>query len=592
MSLLRDLPALARSIGPIAVKAIASGRIFKARCVLTEPDPDILVEYDVEIPLSDGTSVTANVFRSKRAAAQNERVPIIMCAHPYDNRLIPALGRTPLGGAPQQYRLIPQQGRPAFSTLTSWESPDPNFWVPAGYAVVNMNMPGYANSGGTPSLFSPAQAQAFGEAIDWIGDRDWSTGRVGLSGVSYLAISQYMVAAGQTDHGVPRCLAAISPWEGVTDFCQDLFFEGGIEEQGFPVFWWYTEVKPTINTPAAELIANEGQLPHEMAKKHPFYDDYWKSKNPRLEDIDLPMLVCASFSDQGLHTRGSFRAFNRARSQNKWLYTHRSLKWDAYYSKEASEVMRAFFDCFLKDDTENGTLDRAPIRLEVRSARDVIHEVRGEREWPLARTEYKKLYLGAGGEHLREESASEASEISYDARKGSLRFVYTFQEDTEISGYPKLRLHVETRPDRIREGVLEDMALFVGIEKLDRAGNVVPFYGPVGSHRDLVSRGLLKVSRRALDEATSTEWEPVLRNDAEQLLSPGEIVPVEIGLLPSATFFSRGESIRLVVSGHEIVRLPPFVKANDCNRGTHTVHVGGDYDSCLVIPVIPPIEGE
>ena len=68
MSLLRDLPALARSIGPIAVKAIASGRIFKPRCVLTEPDPDILVEYDVEIPLSDGTSVTANLSRNSSPA--------------------------------------------------------------------------------------------------------------------------------------------------------------------------------------------------------------------------------------------------------------------------------------------------------------------------------------------------------------------------------------------------------------------------------------------------------------------------------------------------------------------------------------------
>lgn len=84
----------------------------------------------------------------------------------------------------------------------------------------------------------------------------------------------------------------------------------------------------------------------------------------------------------------------------------------------------------------------------------------------------------------------------------------------------------------------------------------------------------------------------MLRNDAEQLLSPGEIVSVEIGLLPSATFFSRGEALRLVVSGHEIVPLPPFVKANACNRGTHAVHVGGDFDSCLVIPVVPPSQGD
>ena len=77
---------------------------------------------------------------------------------------------------------------------------------------------------------------------------------------------------------------------------------------------------------------------------------------------------------------------------------------------------RAFFDCFLKDDTENGYLDRAPIRLEVRSERDVIHEVRGEREWPLARTVYKKLYLRARGEHLSEDPDPQASEIRYDAQ--------------------------------------------------------------------------------------------------------------------------------------------------------------------------------
>jgi hypothetical protein len=74
-----------------------------------------------------------------------------MCAHPYNNHLTPALKKTPLGGPPQQYRLIPQAGgKPVFSKLTSWESPDPNFWIPAGYALVNMNLPGYANSGGPP----------------------------------------------------------------------------------------------------------------------------------------------------------------------------------------------------------------------------------------------------------------------------------------------------------------------------------------------------------------------------------------------------------------------------------------------------------
>ena len=128
------LASLARTfeaLGPIVGNALKSGQLVRPRCELTEPDPDILCEYDVKIPLSEGLSITANIYRSMAAAENDEQVPVVMCAHPYDNHLTPTLKKTPLGGAPQQYRLIPQAGKPAFSRLTSWESPDPNFWVPA-----------------------------------------------------------------------------------------------------------------------------------------------------------------------------------------------------------------------------------------------------------------------------------------------------------------------------------------------------------------------------------------------------------------------------------------------------------------------------
>jgi hypothetical protein len=102
--------------------ALKSGQLFNPQAVLTEPDPDILCEYDVEISMSEGFSVTANISRSKKAANQNEKVPVVMCAHPYDNHLTPALEKTPLGGPPQQYRLIPQAGgKPVFFKLTSWD---------------------------------------------------------------------------------------------------------------------------------------------------------------------------------------------------------------------------------------------------------------------------------------------------------------------------------------------------------------------------------------------------------------------------------------------------------------------------------------
>ena len=131
--------------------------------------PSAHCEYEVRVPRPDGLSLTANVFRSRTAEANGEQVPVVMCAHPYDNSLLPALGKAPFGGPPQQFRIIRQSGgTPRFSTITSWESPDPAFWVPNGYAVVNLNLPGYASSDGTPTMFSEDQGKAFYEAIEWV----------------------------------------------------------------------------------------------------------------------------------------------------------------------------------------------------------------------------------------------------------------------------------------------------------------------------------------------------------------------------------------------------------------------------------------
>ena len=577
----QDIKRLAKAVTPIIGRALRSGQLFKPSATLLPPAPDILAEFDVKIPLQDGTYVTASIFRSKAAAASGEKMPVVMCAHPYDNRLIPALGNTPLNGPPQQYRMIPQEGQgPSFSTLTSWESPDPNFWIEAGYAVVNMNMPGYASSGGKPTLFGEAQNRAFAEAIEWVARQDWCTGAIGLSGVSYLAISQYGVASRQSPYGVPDALKAICPWEGISDFYQDMFFEGGVEERGFPTFWWYTEVRPTINCSDEEFIAIEGQLPHLMAENHPFNDEYWRAKSPDLASIDLPMLVCASFSDQGLHTRGSLRAFRQARSQHKWLYTHRRLKWDAYYSEEVLQLTRQFFDRFVKGE-DNGFDQRARVRLEVRRSRDEIQQIRDEDSWPLPNTEYQKLYLCEDG-LLQVTQPSVEQSVEYDARRGRVCFSLTFGEPTELTGYMKLRLWVQGHGSPSPT----DMAIFVAIEKLDQHSQPQRFYGAVGNLADTVSRGLIQVSRRELDETKSTEYEPVLLNQRNLPLPEGEPVPVDIALQPNSTWFDAGESLQLIIAGDVVVPSYPFVKSNDCNHGAHQVHFGGRFDSHLLVPRI------
>jgi hypothetical protein len=56
------------AVGPLVGNAVKSGQLFNPQAELTEPDLDILCEYDVEIPMSEGFSVTANIFHSKKAA--------------------------------------------------------------------------------------------------------------------------------------------------------------------------------------------------------------------------------------------------------------------------------------------------------------------------------------------------------------------------------------------------------------------------------------------------------------------------------------------------------------------------------------------
>lgn len=569
---------------PILLRAIRSGQFFRPQCQLIDPDPDVRCDYDVAVPIGDDVVLTASVFRSHKRADAGAVDPVVMCAHPYDNHLTPALGKTPMGGPPHQYRLIPQAGGvPEFSTLTSWEAPDPNFWVPAGYTLVNLNLPGFANSGGTAELLSQRQGDDYYEAIKWVAAQDWCNGNVGLTGVSYLAISQYFAAVAAGRDGEASPLKCISPWEGISDMYRDVVCRGGVADTGFTDFWWNTEVKTTLNNQRQEFLAREGALPKDLLSVHPFYDDYWAGKTADFSAVRTPMLVCASFSDHELHTLGSSRAYQEAASSRKWIYTHRDGKWVSYYSDDVKALLLDFMDHHLKGQS-NRFDDLPPVRLEVRSERETIRQVRWESDWPLPNTTYRPLFLSP--KHLVSEPKKKAREVSYKADGGSAKFDFVFDQDTELSGFMKLRLWIEARPMK-RGGVWpDDMVLCVYVDKLDRRGRSVRFNGSVGLTEDTVTRGIIRASRRELDNDKSTDWAPVFKGTGEQPLRPGAIVPVDVPLCPSSTFFAAGEGLRLIISSKEEVVSPVFRKDASGNVGRHVVHMGGAYDSHLLVPVI------
>lgn len=114
------------------------------------------------------------------------------------------------------------------STHSSWETPDPGFWTRQEYIVVRTDERGAGQSPGELDAMSRGTSRAFFDVIEWASEQEWSSGRVGLLGISYYAGTQWRVAARQ-----PKGLSAIIPWEGMSGYYRDRVRHGGILSDQF-----------------------------------------------------------------------------------------------------------------------------------------------------------------------------------------------------------------------------------------------------------------------------------------------------------------------------------------------------------------------
>jgi predicted acyl esterase len=533
--------------------------LIRPNVTVTKVPPTIHAEWDVPVKVRDGTILRVNIFRPN----QDGRYPVIMSAHPYGKDRIPA--RTRSGRAVNfQYRLFPQPDPITCSEWTGWEAPDPAVWVPRGYVVINADQRGGGTSDGTADLFSDTEAQDYFDLIAWAGAQPWSNGRVGLDGVSYLCISQYKVAALRPPH-----LAAICPWEGFSDLYRDFCRPGGAREDGFSIIW---------SRMTRRLARVQGNLRREI-RARPERDDWYAAKCADLEQIAVPMLVCASFSDHALHSRGSFEVFRRAGSARKFLYTHRGGKWSTYYGPEATNARISFFDHFLKG-IDNGWHDRPTLHLEIHDSGPTPAAIVGENAWPPGDLAPRTLWLDAGNRALRETIPDAHSRAAFSARGAGLRFAWTVPEDIDIIGPMALRLYIAAQD-------AGDLVLFVGLRKF-RAGSEITFEGSFGFAGDMVTRGWQRAAHRTIDRSLSTHLQPVHTHTNPEPLAAGEIVPIDIALLPHATRFLQGDMVRLDIRGNWpyprnplFGPFPSFYQPSP--KGRFCLHTGRGHDSHLLL---------
>jgi uncharacterized protein len=553
----------------------------------------ILIERDVMVTMPDGVKLACNVYRPDKPG----KFPAILSMTPYGKDQNPPAYKSDGAPPPNAYtpyvsRVYSQGadvGHMKISMLTPWEGPDPAFWVPNDYVVMIVDQRGSFKSQGKP--VGPVQGgDDLFNLIEWGATQEWSNGNVGMIGVSALAINQYYAASHQPQQ---THLKAIIPWEGASDRYRDISFWGGIPETNFSlsVGPFKDNLQKMPPTQAAKVWVNA---------MDPVANQKMMGENPRLDLITIPALICASWSDKGLHTRGTFETYRRIGSKDKWLFNHGGKKWERFYSEEGNAYQKKFFDFYLKG-IQNGWLDTPRVRLEIRETRDE-YSVRTEQEFPLDRTQYKKLYLNAQDGSLNSKEMKKAKVTYHSTQGGSASFGITFNEDTELTGYMKLKLWVSAQD-------ADDMDMFVTVKKFagtcdspsalctaldevmgkDRIakGNEIYFRGMNGHYTDMSARGQMRVSQRELDEKLSTFWQPVQKFQGEKKLKRGQIVPIEIGILPSSTFFRKGESLRLIIQGYAPVDHPLLFYDWLINKGRHVIYTGGEYGSYLQIPVIP-----
>ncbi|KAH8429483.1 uncharacterized protein LDX57_007145 [Aspergillus melleus] len=174
-----------------------------------KPLPCALIQKrDVPITLRDNTVIYTDIFLP---ANQSGPFPTLVNFSPY-GKTTPS--SVPSGVSPNW-----------FSGYAKFEGADAATYACRGYAVVNPDNRGAYQSEGNIHFFGSVDAHDGYDVIEWIAEQTWSTGKVASIGASWLAITQWFVAALNPPH-----LTAIVPWDGFSDFYRDNVMWGGIPD--------------------------------------------------------------------------------------------------------------------------------------------------------------------------------------------------------------------------------------------------------------------------------------------------------------------------------------------------------------------------
>jgi predicted acyl esterase len=578
----------------------------------TDQIDGMAIDWQVPVPMDDGAILRADVYRPLEPG----RYPVVL-SHGVYAKGLPFQG----GVYEMQWAKLVEKDPTVLEGSTnkyqSWEVVDPERWVPHGYVVVRVDSRGAGWSPGFLDPRSPQEYEDVSTSVEWAGGQEWSDGRIGMAGISYYAFMGWAAASRQ-----PRHLAAVIIWEGFNDQYRDAFYHGGILSE-FTKRWLPNQIIPIqygqgerapINPNTGQSVAGPVTLSDEelarnrndyfsVIKQHPLFDEWHQGRAIDLSKVEVPILSAANWGGQGIHPRGNFNGFVHSSSSNKWLEAHGDTHWTHFYSAYGRDLQRRFFDHFLKG-IDNGFEKTPRVQLNIRRPGETF-ELRGEDEWPLARTVWTEYHLHADLS-LTPDSAPSSEQVAYQALGDGLRFTTpAFTEETEFTGPMAARIWVSS--------TTSDADLFLILQLFDLDGHEVTFEGSTDPNTP-IANGWLRASHRALDPQRSVSWQPYHPHDRVEPLTPGQIYQLDIEIVPSCIVVPAGYRLALWVRGKDyeftgglddygqrfvyatrgtggMTHDDPDDRPVDRFGGTTTIHIGPEHPSHVLLPVIPTDSG-
>ena len=453
------------------------------------------------------------------------------------------------------------------------------------------------------------------DTISWIAKQDWSDGKVGMFGTSYLASVQWLAALS----GHPA-LKAIAPAMSPGDYYRDVAYPGGAfsllsrarwgiglvggrTTATFPVDW----VGGIDHLPIDTLAESVGFKVRHFQDwlDHPTYDAYWKPLNleARANEMKVPALNIGGWYDVFLRsTIGSYKTMTEqaasqvARDGQQLVIGPWSHGWnvspkvgDVDFGPDAiiavEPLLLEWFDHYLKDGPKPSG---APIRIFVMGE----NVWRDEQQWPLARTQYQKYYLHSDGK---------LSPTAPVADRASLQYTYDPQDPVPTLGgnimEPSLRGPYDQAPLDGRKDILRFITEPV-MQPMEITGPIsAELYAETNvTDTDFMAKLIVvKPDGKAINLVDGVIRARFREGFAEEkLIEPGVVYQYSIDMWATSYMLAPGDRLRIDITSSNFPRLArnlntgaEFARTSKMQVARQKIQMNKLQASHIVLPVIP-----